>query len=194
MRDLRFLVGAGQVEEQAAVGAYLRIKSASVPLLIEIDGGQSRFEIAKGGSVNLKPFKRFSVSHSSPVDQAIVIAIGDEGEEQTEGVMTGEVAVSGWAKAANIAGAVSTQYEIGPVSQMIMGFAASRRGVKVKNMSTVGTAYLRFATSNFPATQANSWPLGPGEELDLGFANTGYCMAIADALSVKLAVIEGIGS
>lgn len=190
MRDLRFLVGAGQVEEQAAVGAYLRIKSASVPLLIEIDGGQSRFEIAKGGSVNLKPFTRFSVSHSSPVDQAIVIAIGDEGEEQTEGVMTGEVVVSNLRSISQAGAASAIRRTITNSAGAIVGDNSRRAFLCIQNQDAIGTIWISPTT----VAQGTGWRVGPGETLELsgGIVFTGVLIAVGDAASnPNIFILEG---
>ena len=195
MRDLRLMIGAGQVEEVAAVGAYLRIKSASVPLLIEIEGGKSRFEIAKGGSANLMPFQRFSVSHSSGTDQAVVIAVGEDGEEQTEGVMTGEVAIPGGVIINNpvvYTNVTHTQRTVTNTSSAIAPNRPTRSFLIIQNRSFVGSIYVKFVTS---ATVADGIRIAPGEKLEFlaGVVPNGLIYAIGDlASNSDVLVVEGI--
>lgn len=190
MRDLSLMISAGQVEEIAAVGSYLRIKSASAPLLIEIDGGKSRFEVAKGGSAKLMPFTRFSVSHASPVDQAVVIAIGGEGEEQTEGVMTGEVAVNNLRTISQSQAASATRRTVAQVSGAIVSANPNRAFLCIQNQDDVGTIWIS-PTTVAPGT---GWRLGPGECLEFsgGIVFTGAMSAISDAASnPNILVLEG---
>lgn len=181
MRDLRLMIGAGQVEEIAAVGAYLRIKSAAVPLLIEIEGGKSRFEIAKGGSVKVMPFTRFSVSHSSGTDQAIVIAVGDEGEEQTEGVMTGDVAVSNLKSAVQVGNSSLVRRTITTSAGALASVNPNRAFISIRNQDDVGTIWI----SSSSVSVGNGWKLGPGESIEFmgGAVFTGVLIAIGDAAS-----------
>lgn len=184
MRDLRLMIGAGQVEEVAAVGAYLRIKSASVPLLIEIEGGKSRFEIAKGGSANLMPFQRFSVSHSSGTDQAVVIAVGEDGEEQTEGVMTGEVAVSNPIQ--RLPALLNFQrVTVTSAAGMLISANPTRSTLLIKNQHDFGAIWIKPLLAGGATQPGTGWKLGPGEALEIkGVAVfTGQLQVVGDIAS-----------
>lgn len=93
MKQITLKIAAGNTEEIGVSGDYVRVKTASVAVRIEAESGQVDATIEQGDALNLKPFNRLRVSHSSAEEQTITLMIGN-GTSSDSSKVGGSIAIS----------------------------------------------------------------------------------------------------
>ena len=126
---------AGGIANIAALGSYLKIRSAPYGLVeVKLDGGES-YLLDEGLGIRLpdgKSFRDVSVRNKSPTQQTVLVFIGDTHFEDTR--------VTGFVSVTNKIGALTTQFELSGGVLLPIGFlatsiitpAANARGILVR--------------------------------------------------------------
>lgn len=185
MRTITAKIAAGGFDEFQAVGDYIRIKSASVAVRLEIDNGSTDATLEEGDALNLKPFTRIRVSHTDAAEQTIVLLIG-LGETADGAKVGGSVTVNSMP-----AGAVAmtqTANAVGVASAQLVAANASRRLLMIQNNDAAADVFLNVAGAAAVLNQGVK--LGPGDSITLDvWTPSAAVFAIASVATAAGAVV-----
>lgn len=118
MRPYKIKIAPGEVYDLAAVGDYVRIKSAVVPVTVEATQNNESAELEQGDDVNLSPFSRLSLSHADLSEQSVTVYIGN-GTRAGGSKVGGAVSVSNFPATQPVSGSVSVSNF--PATQPVSG-------------------------------------------------------------------------
>lgn len=154
MKPINLKIAAGSAEEIAVVGDYVRVKTASVPVRIEVENGEADDTIEQGDALNLKPFTRLRVSHSDAAEQTIVLQIGN-GTSADSSKVGGSIEVSAMPAAA--VPVTQTPVVTGADAQ-VLAANATREFLRLQNTGAVDV----FVTYDGSAATAAGIKISPG--------------------------------
>lgn len=154
MKQITLKIAAGQAEEIAVVGDYVRIHSASVQVRIEDDANGVDATIEQGDALNLRPFKRLRVSHADASEQAITLLIGNQTSADSARV-GGSMQISAFT---NNGAAVQSSAAV-TVDAQILAANLARGYLALQN---IGAADI-FFTIDGGTADANGFKLGGGQ-------------------------------
>lgn len=191
MKTKTLIIPAGGQEDFAIVGDYVRIKSASVPVRIQANNGQTDATIEQGDALNLKPFERLTLSHAGAAEQTIVLLVGD-GTSTDSAKVGGSVAVSGVVATTSdpIAIGFETNTAAAVTSTVLRPNDPTRKFLSMQNTGATNIWFRFTDTGN--AAVGVGFLLGPGASAT--YANpcpTTRIMYISDAPGGYIAVVAG---
>lgn len=145
MKSLTLKIKNGVPETIGISGDYVRVKTASVPVRIQVESGDVDATIEQGDALNLKPFTRLVISHADAAEQTITLLIGD-GTSADSAKVGGSVAVTGTV-AVDDGGTFASSMApatIGLVAAAISPANAARRFLLIQNIDAAGVIWIRF--------------------------------------------------
>lgn len=202
MRPYTIKIPAGESVEIAMPGNYLRVKSASVTLMLTVDETGESAEIEQGDALELSPFSRVKFSHSDAAEQTVKVLIG-KNTRMFSSQVGGSVTVSGNVEITNDVGnaipvsqvfaAAFTQaaVAVGVASAQILAAKANRKFLLVQNNDAAANVFLNLTGA---AATATDLKLPPGASIVLDQATPSAAItAIASAATAAgaVVVIEG---
>lgn len=139
MRAITLKIAAGQSEDVAVSGDYVRVKTAGVSVRIEAGLGAVDATVEQGDALNLKPFESLMVSHASGVEQTITLMIGN-GTSADSSKVGGSIAVTSMPEVSVIdKGAIlgsDVLSVVGVASVFVLAARAGRRSMFLQNMGS----------------------------------------------------------
>lgn len=193
MKSITLKIAAGNPEDVAVSGDYVRIKSASVPVRIEAENGQVDATIEEGDALNLKPFTRLRVSHADAAEQTITLLIGD-GTSSDSARVGGSVNVSAMPRVdvatmpAVARPMTQTANAVGVASAQLVAANAARRFLLIQNTDAAADVFLNVAGAAAVLNQGIK--LSPGASVLFDVATPdGAVFAIASAATAAGAVV-----
>ncbi len=167
MRQHTIIVPPGEAGFVLAVGDYVRIKSASVPVKILSEESNEYVELDQGDAVKLTKFSRLRITHGDVAEQTFVLMVGN-GTYADSSKVGGSVVVSSVASVVKVdteakVFAHTVPAAVTPVAAQIIGVLAGRKFLMIQNKDAVGTIWFRFGSS--VVTASNGVRLGPGETI-----------------------------
>lgn len=175
IRALTFIIGPGEVVEASIYCDYLRIKSALVEVnILTID---DLFTLSEGEEALLGDTKRVSLSHSSLIQQTIVIIVGTNAKIGSSKV-SGNVSVV-------INNKPTGQFNCTPInvvttSAQFLAGNSVRKSLMIQNKSLTGNIWVYLSSIAGAATQLNGIKLASGQMLAPDLTHTGFVTIIGD--------------
>lgn len=189
MKQITLKIQAGQTEEIGVVGDYVRIKTASVQVRIQVESGDVDATIEQGDALNLKPFTRLVISHADAAEQTITLLIGD-GTSADSAKVGGSVSVSNFPAVAvqSMSVGLRTVVGVGATNTAVLA-AQARKYCLVQNIGA-GKIWFRFGGS---AAVDDGVLLLPGAAMvfDVVVPNDAI-NAISDVAGTKIFVMQGL--
>lgn len=203
MRVYTFKVGVGAVEEIAAAGNYVRIRSitggSAINLRIINDKNNEEAELSQGDDCEFSDFGSLRISHDAAAEQTIKLMVSKNrksGSAQIGGSVAAAITGSVTTQPLAMAGCTQTQRTVTMVSGQILNGWGNRRWLMIQNKHATGTIWIRLSDGTGPATQASGIRIGPGEsftvESSVGYS--GLVQAIGDIASNDQIVTAEIGN
>lgn len=190
MKSYTIKIAAGQAFELAAVGNYIRVKTAAVALRVQSLENDVDIEIEQGEAALVMPFQRLRISHADAAEQSVILQIGNDSRVDSSKV-AGSIAIATLPDVLLENGAYAqTNETIGVVSASLLAANAARRFLLLQNKHATGNVWVNLAGA--AATTANGVKLSPGMSLLLDtFCPTGEIFAIGDVAHSDFVAVEG---
>lgn len=190
MRPITLKVPAGGSVDFAAVGNYVRLKSAVVPITIEAPDNNEKADFEAGDDAVLTPFKKLSVYHADAAEQTITLYIGN-GTRQSSSKVGGTIV----AKPTQAGGATThAAVAVGVVSAQIVAANPNREYLFVQNRDPVATIYINIngaAVTLGPGGNGIAIPPGGYYESTSAWVSLAAVTAIGTAATNNILVVEG---
>lgn len=186
MKQITLKIAAGQAEDIAVVGDYVRIHSTSVQVRVEDDANGVDATIEQGDALNLRPFSRLRVSHADAAEQTVTLLIGN-GTSADSSKVGGAVAVSSMPATAQAM--TQSAPAVGLASAQILAAKEDRRFLMLQN--THASAKIHVNLTGAAAAAANGIMLSPGASLVLDVCvPSGAITAISDVDAITITAVE----
>lgn len=187
MKQITLKILPGSVEEFGITGDYVRVKSASVPVRVEVENGQVDATIEEGDALNLKPFNRLRVSHSDAAEQTVVLFVGN-GTSADGAKVGGSVAINSLPANNGDVSQSSFMATNGGASDAVAE-NLSRRFLLVQNTHASAVLYVAFGVD---ATTSNGMRITAGGSLLLdNFVPRSRVSLLGGALLHSVVIAEG---
>jgi len=181
MKRYALKIPAGRELEIVAVGDYVRVKQAGVPVTVRVPEADQEVELEEGDDARLARFQHLRLSHADSADQAVVLYVGD-GTQASSAKVGGAVQI---AQAGTIAASV---VNVGSAPTLLCGASVTRRAVRFQNL---GGEAVYLGPSN--VTVSTGIRLDPGAIWieDNGAAAAWYAVAVTGPAEVRVQEVRG---